>query len=242
LDASLIFVPAPGTYAAVCEALDANIGLIIVITEGMPVADMVKVKAKEAIKAKKAILIGPNCPGILAPGQTKIGIIPGSICQAGSVGIVSRSGTLTYEAAHQIAEAGLGVSTVVGIGGDPVIGTDFVEILELFERDPQTQAVLLIGEIGGGAEQEAARHWSQHLGRRKPLFGFIAGKTAPPGRRMGHAGAVMEGGADSAQGKSEYLQAQGVTVIEDLTSIGKTLAAKMGTAKTLTLPSPQGRG
>lgn len=221
-EASLIFVPAPLTYGAIMEAVDANLGLIIVITEGMPVGDMVKVRKK--IAGKAITLIGPNCPGILVPGQTKMGIIPGQICKPGAVGIVSRSGTLTYEAANQMNEAGLGVSTVVGIGGDPIIGTDFVKILELFDKDPQTEAILMIGEIGGSIEQDAARYWSDTLKKRKPLFSFIAGHTAPKGKRMGHAGAIMEGHGDSAKEKGEFIRKCGAVVMDDLNVFGKTIA------------------
>lgn len=225
-DASLIFVPAPLTYGAIMEAVEAKLGLIIVITEGMPIADMVKVRKKvDALpESQRPIIIGPNCPGILVPGQTKMGIIPGQICKAGSIGIVSRSGTLTYEAANQIHNVGMGVSTVVGIGGDPIIGSDFVKILGLFDADPQTEAILLIGEIGGSIEQEGALYWKETLKARKPLFSFIAGKTAPKGKRMGHAGAIMEGHGDSAQQKGEFIRGCGATVVEDFNLIGKTIA------------------
>ncbi len=220
-DASLIFVPAVFALGAITEAIDANIPLIVVITEGIPVLDMVRVKEK--LKSKKIRLIGPNCPGLLVPNQTKLGILPGAIAKAGGVGIVSRSGTLTYEAMDQIAKAGLGASAVVGIGGDPVIGSSFIDILSDFEGDPQTQAILMIGEIGGTMEQDAATYWKEKLKSKKPLFSFIAGKTAPPGKRMGHAGAIMEGANDSAQAKGDFLRSQSVVVVDELSSIGKTI-------------------
>ncbi|MBI2070621.1 MAG: succinate--CoA ligase subunit alpha [Elusimicrobia bacterium] len=225
-DASVIFVPAPGAFEAMCEAIEAQISLITVITDGVPIGDMVKIK--KILQGKNISLIGPNCPGLLVPGQARLGIIPGQVTPPGPIGVVSRSGTLTYEAAHQLASAGLGVSTVVGIGGDPVIGTDFVRILDLFDKDPETEAILLIGEIGGSAEEEAARYWAGALGRKKPLFSFIAGKTAPKGKRMGHAGAIMEGSRDSASAKSEILKSLGVTMIDSLTSIGRGIQAGFG--------------
>ncbi|MBI4369784.1 MAG: succinate--CoA ligase subunit alpha [Elusimicrobia bacterium] len=221
IDASLIYVPAPFAYEAMAEAIDSGISLIVVITEGIAIMDMVKVK--KLLADKPITLIGPNCPGLLVPGETRLGIIPETITPAGKIGIVSRSGTLTYEAAHQIAMAGLGVSTVVGIGGDPVIGTDFIRILDLFAQDPQTEAVLLIGEIGGPMEEQAARHWNEKLKKSKPLFSLIAGKTAPKGKRMGHAGAIMEGTKDSAQHKAEMLSQYGVSMVSDLTDIGAAI-------------------
>ncbi|MEK7287414.1 MAG: succinate--CoA ligase subunit alpha [Elusimicrobiota bacterium] len=226
LDATVIFVPAPLALEAIAEALDAKIPLIIVITEGIPVRDMVS--AKKLLAGHESRMIGPNCPGLLVPGECRLGIIPGKITPPGSIGIVSRSGTLTYEAARQIAQAGLGVSTVVGIGGDPVIGTDFCQILDLFHQDPATQAVLMIGEIGGSMEQDAAAHWSGELGRAKPLFGLIAGKTAPKGKRMGHAGAIMEAESDSAASKAQVLKNRGVVTIDELTQIGQTVLERLG--------------
>ncbi|MBI4669682.1 MAG: succinate--CoA ligase subunit alpha [Elusimicrobia bacterium] len=225
IDASVLFVPAAGTFEAVCEAAEAGIGLVVVITEGVPVRDMIS--AKKFIAGKPVTVIGPNCPGILVPGEARLGIIPPNVAPPGSIGIVSRSGTLTYEAAHQIAMAGLGVSSVVGIGGDPVPGTDFSRILALFDQDTKTEAILMIGEIGGSMEEDAANFWSTTLKKRKPLFAFIAGKTAPKGKRMGHAGAIMEGSRDSAAAKSEAMRGLGVTVIDDLTLIGKTVEERM---------------
>lgn len=225
VDATVIYVPAPLALEAIAEAIDSKIKVIIVITEGIPVRDMVS--AKKLLSGSSSRLIGPNCPGLLVPGECRVGIIPGSIAPLGSIGIVSRSGTLTYEAARQISQAGLGVSTVAGIGGDPVIGTDFIQILDLFHQDPKTEAILMIGEIGGSMEQEAAAHWQSHLGGAKPLFGFIAGKTAPKGKRMGHAGAILEAESDSAMAKSAILQQHGVTMVDQLTQIGRTVAARL---------------
>lgn len=220
-DASVIFVPPAFALGAIHESLEAQLPLIVVITEGIPVLDMVKVK--ERLRGYKGRLIGPNSPGLLIPDQTRLGIIPSAFARAGSIGVVSRSGTLTYEAMDQIAQAGLGVSSVVGIGGDPVIGSSFIDIIKAYDQDPQTQAILMIGEIGGRMEEEAALFWKEQLKAKKPLFAFIAGKTAPPGKRMGHAGAIMEGAADSAQEKARVLAGLGATLVGSLNSIGKTL-------------------
>ncbi|MEK6543121.1 MAG: succinate--CoA ligase subunit alpha, partial [Elusimicrobiota bacterium] len=225
VDASLIFVPAFAAKDAIFEAIEAGLKLVVVITEGIPVHDMLKVKQRLA--DSKTTLIGPNCPGLLVAGKAKMGIIPGILGKKGSIGVVSRSGTLTYEAANQLNQAGLGTSTVVGIGGDPVIGTDFIKILQLFDDDPETNAILMIGEIGGRAEQETATYWNTTLKRNKPLFSFIAGKTAPKGKRMGHAGAIMEGADDSAQAKSAFLASQGVVMIDELNAIGSRIAGSV---------------
>ena len=224
-EASLIFVPPPFAADAILEAADAGIKVVVAITEGIPVLDMARVKARLAQfpRAQRPVLVGPNCPGIITPEQCKMGIMPGYIHKAGPVGIVSRSGTLTYEAVWQLTQAGLGQSTVVGIGGDPVAGLSHVDVLELFEADPETKAILLIGEIGGQSEEEAARYHKAH--GTKPLFAFIAGKTAPPGRRMGHAGAIIEGGSGTWEAKVEALGAAGVRVVENLAEIGKTMSS-----------------
>jgi len=218
-NASMIFVPAPFAADAIMEAADAGVELIVCITEGIPVQDMVT--AKGYLSGRKCRLLGPNCPGIITPGKCKIGIMPGYIHRPGTVGVTSRSGTLTYEAVDQITQEGLGQSTCVGIGGDPIIGMTFVEVLELFNQDPQTEAVMLIGEIGGGLEEEAAEYIRKHF--RKPVVGFIAGQSAPPGRRMGHAGAVISGGSGSPQAKMEALRAAGAVVIENPADMGPTL-------------------
>lgn len=213
---SLIFVPPPFCGEAIMEAADAGIELIIAITEGVPVTDMVRVM--DYLEGKKSRLIGPNCPGVITPGIAKIGIMPGYIHSPGSVGLISKSGTLTYEAAWQLGNVGLGQSTAVGIGGDPIIGTTFIDLLELFENDPATESIMLIGEIGGTAEIEAAEYIKEHV--TKPVAGFIAGKTAPPGKRMGHAGAIISGGSGTADEKIAALEAAGVIVAESPADMG----------------------
>jgi succinyl-CoA synthetase alpha subunit len=221
VDASVIFVPAPAAADAVMEAAAAGIGLIVCITEGIPALDMVRVKA--FLRETPARLIGPNTPGVISPGRTKLGIMPGVIHKPGPVGVMSRSGTLTYEAVHQLTRLGLGQSTAVGIGGDPIVGLSFVDLLRLFEEDPGTEAIVLIGEIGGSAEEEAAG--LVRGGFRKPVIGYIAGVTAPAGRRLGHAGAIMSGGRGTAAHKIEALEAAGVRLVRNPARIGEAAAA-----------------
>jgi succinyl-CoA synthetase alpha subunit len=220
---SVIYVPAPYAADAIMEAVDAEVELIICITEGTPVLDMVAVKGYLA--GKKSRLLGPNCPGVISPGKCKIGIMPGYIHRPGSIGVVSRSGTLTYEAVDQVTRLGLGQSTCVGIGGDPITGLSFVDVLEFFSRDPQTEAVILIGEIGGASEEEAADYIHTRFG--KPVVAFIAGQNAPPGRRMGHAGAVISAGSGSAKGKMDALRAAGATVVENPAEMGLMMVRRL---------------
>ena len=221
---SIIFVPPAFAADAIMEAADAGVELVVCITEGIPVQDMVKVK--NFLSGTGTRLIGPNCPGVITAGECKVGIMPGFVFKQGRIGIVSKSGTLTYEAADQVAKAGLGISTAVGIGGDPIIGTTTKEALELFINDPDTDAVVMIGEIGGGMEAEAAR-WIKETGNKKPVVGFIAGQTAPPGRRMGHAGAIVGGAEDTAAAKMTIMEECGIHVVQSPADIGKTIAGIM---------------
>ena len=224
-DTSCIFVPPPGAADAILEAVDAGCQLVVCITEGIPVMDMIKVRRVLEALAKAARLIGPNCPGIITPGACKIGIMPGHIHKAGHIGVVSRSGTLTYEAVGQLTALGIGQSTCIGIGGDPVGGMDFVDVLELFQADPDTHGVIMIGEIGGGAEERAATFIKEKM--KKPVAGFIAGATAPPGKRMGHAGAIIAGGKGTAAEKIEALEAAGARVAPTPSDMASTLKAMM---------------
>ncbi len=222
-NASVIFVPPPFAGDAIMEAADAGIELVVCITEGIPTLDMVK--AWEFLKGKKTRLIGPNCPGIISPGKCKIGIMPASIHKEGNVGVVSRSGTLTYEAVGQLTKLGIGQSTCIGIGGDPIIGTTFLDALELFNADPDTHAIIMIGEIGGNAEETAAAYIKQHV--KKPVVGFIAGQTAPPGRRMGHAGAIIAGGSGRASDKIAAMEEAGITVCPTPADLGKKVQSRL---------------
>ena len=226
-NASIIFVPPPFAADAILEAVDSNLPLVICITEGVPALDMVRVAA--AMKDSKTRLIGPNCPGVISPGKCKMGIMPASIHKQGNVGVVSRSGTLTYEAVGQLTQLGIGQSTCIGIGGDPIIGTSFLDSIRMFNDDPETHAIVMIGEIGGNAEEVAADYIKKHV--KKPVVGFIAGQTAPPGRRMGHAGAIISGGQGTAVEKYKAMRSAGIHTIQGPADIGETIARVMGASK-----------